>query len=114
MCEGIEGTVVPEGNPICVMSKPSHGTIDSPCDEDPRPSEALVMQEVEVDLGRRSRPWWDFMNDPRHPSRRKARPRRTDVMSCGPGGCIGLYWYWIGCPSPSDVRPKTPAFYCYD
>ena len=124
-CEVIKGTVVPEGKLICFMSMPFLGKIDSPCDALPdgtmpkddagiqMPFEALALQEVEFDHGRRFRPWWDFMNDPDHPSRRKPRPRKTDEMSCGPGGCMALYWYWIGCPSPDDVRPKTPAFYDY-
>lgn len=62
-----------------------------------------------------SRPWWEYMNDPTHPSRRTRRhaPTRStdDRLSCGLGGCTGLYWFWIICPGVYDKKPHTPAFY---
>lgn len=119
-CKGI-GTVVHEDkliqtlffdpivSPCVASSSGKKPTDDAECHQ---PTEALALQVVESDHESHIRPWWDYMNDPDHPSRRKPRPRSADEMSCGPlGGLMGLDWYWIGCPSPYSKRPKTPAFY---
>jgi len=122
MCKGIVGTVVPEG--IQIGFVPPFVWIDSPCsassdgempmDDVGRrpPLEASGMQNGDVDDGRQNRPWWDDMNDPHHPTRRVPRQRKENELSCGPfGGATIASWNWIGCPSPTCKRFKTPAFY---